>query len=88
MVLSQRSAVVAGTAAAMHRLDTAIDQAQRLAWSLGAAEASVAEIEGVYRRLESARIEIETLRGGAWPARRAEPDPMWTSLFNLSGKPD
>lgn len=69
-------------------LAQAIDQAQRLAWSLGAAEASVAEIEGVYRRLESARIEIETLRRGAWPARRAEPDPMWTSLFNLSGKPN
>ena len=69
-------------------LALAVDQAQRLAWSLGISEASVAEVEGLYRRLEAARIEIEALRRGASPARQAELDPLWTSLFNFSGKPN
>lgn len=66
-------------------LSLAVDQAQRIAWSLGVTEASVAEVEGLYRRLEAARIEIEALRRGALPPRRAELDPLWISLFNLSG---
>ena len=66
----------------------AVDQAQRLAWSLGVSQASVAEVEGLYRRLEAARIEIEALRRGAWTTRQADPDPPWTSLFNFSGKPN
>ena len=68
-------------------LALAVDQAQRLAWSLDVSKARVAEVEGLDRRLEAARIEIEALRRGAWPSRQADPDPLWTSLFNSSGEP-
>ena len=68
-------------------LAEAVDQAQRLAWSLGVLEAGLAEVEGVHRRLEAARIEIEALRRGTWPARQADIDPLWISLLYPSGKP-
>jgi hypothetical protein len=75
----------AGRARWLAELALAVDQAQRLAWSLRVSEANVAEVEGLYRRLEAARIEIETLRRGATPARPTDLDPLWTSLFNFSG---
>jgi hypothetical protein len=69
-------------------LALAVDQAQRIAWSLGVSEAGVAEVEGLCHRLELARIEIEALRRGASPARRVNLDPLWTSFLNFSGNPN
>lgn len=63
-------------------LALAIDQAQRLAWSLDVSQAATAEVEGLYCRLEKARIEVAALRCGALPARRADLDPFWTSFLN------
>ena len=84
---------VDGTGAAerarwLAELAQAVDQAQRLAWSLGVSEASVAEVEGLYCRLEAIRIEIDALRRGSRPTRQMETDPLWTSLLTWSGKPN
>ena len=69
-------------------LAQAVDQAQRHAWSLEVSQASVAEVDGLYRRLEAARIDIEALRRGTWPTRQSDPDPLWTSLLDWSGRPN
>lgn len=69
-------------------LAQAVDEAQQLAWSLGASKANAAEVEGLYRRLEAVRIEIEALRRGRLPVREADTDPIWTSLLGWNGRPD
>ena len=81
--------------AAMHRarwlaeLADSIDQAQRLAWRLGVAEGNNAEAKDLYGRLEAARVEVESLRRGAWTREPAVLPPEWMkSLFGSSGFPE
>ena len=47
----------------MAELATAIDDAQRVAWQLGAAPGASLEARELYGRLEAARVELEELRG-------------------------
>ncbi len=79
----------------MHRarwlaeLAESIDQAQRLAWRLGVAEGNNAEAKELYGRLEAARVEVESLRRGAWTKQPVQLPPQWMqSLFGGSGVPD
>lgn len=79
-----------GTAAAerarwLAQLAQAVEQAQRLACSLGVSKVSTAEVEDLYRRLEAVRIEVEALRRGS-PQR--EIDPFWSGLLPWSGRRD
>lgn len=69
-------------------LAQAVDQAQQLAWSLSVSQANSAEVEGLYRRLEAVRIEIESLRRGNWQTGPADPDPLWTNFLGWNGRPD
>jgi hypothetical protein len=54
---------VAWRAEWLARLAEAIEGAQRLAWQLRTDESSSLEARELYGRLESARIELESLRG-------------------------
>lgn len=67
-------------------LALAVDQAQQLAWRLRASEANTAEVEGLYRRLEAARIEVEALRRGGWRTSAVDIGPVWTSLLDWTGQ--
>lgn len=64
-------------------LAEAVAQAQRLARALDAPEGNCPPARRVYGRLESIRIEIESLRRGSWGARPIEIDPQWMSFFPL-----
>ena len=70
-------------------LADSIDQAQRLAWRLGVVEGSNTEAKELYGRLEAARVEVESLRRGAWTREPVELPPQWmTSWFGSSGSVD
>lgn len=63
-------------AAWLSDLARAIDEAQQLAWRLGVTEGRSTEALELYVQLESARIEVESLRGTGsplahlpWPVR-------------------
>jgi hypothetical protein len=58
-----------------------IDQAQRLARTLGVPEGNCSGAKALYRRLELVRIEVEDLRRGGWATQRTEIDPKWMNLF-------
>lgn len=62
-------------------LAQAVDQAQRLARTLGVPGGNCEPAKELYDRLELVRIEVEALRRGAWGASPIEIDPLWTSLF-------
>lgn len=62
-------------------LAQAVDQAQRLARTLGHSESNCAQAKELYGRLESVRIEVEALRRGTWVTRSIEIDPLRTNLF-------
>ena len=47
----------------MAELATAIEDAQRVAWQLGAQSGASLEARELYGRLEAARVELEELRG-------------------------
>lgn len=49
----------------MAELASAIDEAQRVAWQLGAQSGASQEARELYGRLEAARVELEELRGVA-----------------------
>lgn len=82
-----------GTAAAerarwLAQLAQAVEQAQRLAWSLSVSQQSTAEVEELSRSLEAVRIEIEALRRGRPGIPQREIDPFWSGLLPWSGRPD
>ena len=61
-------------------LAKAIDDAQQLAWRVGVIEGRSSQALELYVQLETARLEVESLRGAArtqaerlWPAVVAEP---------------
>jgi len=58
-------------------LADAIDQAQKLAWKMGVMEGDSEEARELYARLETARVEVDSLRFGDWVAVRTEVDPAW-----------
>lgn len=71
---------VAWRAEWLARLADAIEGAQRLAWQLRTDETASAEARELYGRLESARIELESLRG---MTRRACDVPLGDGLKEL-----
>lgn len=58
-------------------LARAIDEAQRVAWTLGVSEGDSAVAKELYARLELVRGEIEELRFGDWTEVPKEIDPSW-----------
>ena len=68
-------------------LATAVDTAQRLARSLGAARGNSAELDAIHARLEAIQGEVEQLRGGGRTARPTQLDPDWTSIFTGLDRP-
>lgn len=66
-------------------LAEAIDQAQRVAWALGIAEGDDPDAKELYGRLESVRVEIESLRHGRWTRGSTEFDPCWTTILSDRG---
>ena len=57
-----------------------IDEAQRLARTLSFSEGNSAAAKKIHGRLETIRIEVDSLRRGGWVPRSREIDPMWTGL--------
>jgi hypothetical protein len=66
-------------------LAEAIVQAQRVAWALGIAEGDDPDAKELYGRLESARVEVESLRHGRWSRPSSELNPIWTKLLAGEG---
>lgn len=60
------SSTVAGASrsAQIKKLLDAIDQAQHLAWRLGMVEGQSRKAIGLYIRLETLRLEVESIRSG------------------------
>ena len=58
-------------------LADAVEQAQRLAWTLGVSEGTSHEARELYGRLEAVRIEMESLRQGQWEKIQRDIDPKW-----------
>jgi hypothetical protein len=63
-------------------LAEAIDQAQRLAWALGIAEGDDPDAKDLYARLESARVEVESLRHAGWAGRSSDLGPNWMKFLS------
>ena len=61
-------------------LAAAIDEAQVVLWQIGVLEGDNADAKLLYGRLESARAEIECLRG-AHEIDHEAIDPEWIKLF-------
>ena len=61
-------------------LAAAVDEAQVVLWQFGELEGVNAEAKHLYGRLESARAEIESLRG-AHELDREALDPEWMKLL-------
>ena len=66
-------------------LTQAINQAQKLAWRLGVAEADVEEARELYARLEGVRAELEALRSNGWTNVRREVEPNWLERIIADG---
>lgn len=62
-------------------LAQAVDQAQRLARTVGDSESNAAQAKELFGRLESVRIEVEALRRATGVTRSVDFDPMRTNLF-------
>ena len=71
--------------APLFELAEAIDQAQRVAWALGIAEGDDHDAKELYGRIESVRVEIESLRYGRWSGGSTELDPCWTTILSDGG---
>ena len=70
-------------------LAESIDQAQRVAWRLGVVEGNNAQAKELYGRLEAVRVELESLRRGAWTREPVELPPQWMKcLFGKRGFAD
>lgn len=76
---SSKQRAAAARAAWLADLARAIDEAQQLAWRVGVVEGRSTEALELYMQLESARVEVEALRGGSrsapispWQAREAD----------------
>ena len=65
----------------LDQLIRAVNEAQRIAWTLGVAEGDCTEARELYGRLEEVRNELELLRTGNWAAVRTEIDPTWLENF-------
>lgn len=68
LVNDRKSSTIAAAerARSLAELAEAIDQAQRLAWTLGFGENSNPEAAELYLRLELVKAEVESLRGSRW----------------------
>lgn len=79
-------AVAAERSRWLAELAQAVGQAQRLARILGIPEGNCAEGNEIFGRLESIRIEVESLRRGSRVLPQSEVDPLWTNLFPWQGR--
>jgi len=75
----------------LFELAQAIDEAQRVAWQLGAGSGRNAEAAELYARLEAARGEVAALRGRILAGRLepkggADPSAAWDVRHTPSGK--
>ena len=61
-------------------LAQAIDQAQRLARSLESSGRGGAEALAIIKRLETVRLEVDTLRRASRESLRRPIDPFWTGF--------
>lgn len=68
-------------------LARAINQAQKIAWRLGVAEADMVEAREVYTRLEAIRGELDVLRSNGWADVRREAEPNWLERILPNGHP-
>lgn len=69
------------------QLTEAIDGAQRVAWQLGTQQTTSSEARELYRRLEEARIELDSLRGlYGGPACAIE--PIWLKKLGFASIPE
>jgi hypothetical protein len=68
-------------------LAAAVDEAQGLLWRIGVLEGDDAGAKALYGRLESARAEIDCLRGVQELDREAL-DPEWMKLFPWDARPE
>jgi len=64
----------------LSELATAIDDAQRLAWTLGTAGRCSREALDLYCQLDAAREELEKIRRGPWRISELEIGPEWIRL--------
>jgi len=68
-------------------LAQAVEEALRLARTMGVPEGDCVHANEVYGRLEQVRIEIDALRRGSWGTRPIEINPLWTSLMPWADHP-
>jgi hypothetical protein len=61
-------------------LETAIDEAQELAWRLGFTE-GVSEARQLYGRLQALRSEMEGLRRSGWAGSTVDMSALWPEIF-------
>ena len=59
----------------LSELAEALEQAQRLAWTMGLLEGDSVEAMQLYGRLEAARLEVQSLRSGRLAATQPKLDP-------------
>lgn len=68
-------------------LARAVDQALHLARAAGIPQGHCPPAKELFDRLQSVRVEIESLRRGGWGTRSAETDPLWAKIFP-NGRPE
>jgi hypothetical protein len=61
-------------------LSEALEQAERLVWSLGDRPGVAPELKELYGRLDAARAEVQSLRFRRAATGRSNNPPFWTEL--------
>jgi hypothetical protein len=65
-------------------LETAIGEAQELAWRLGTAEGN-AEARSLYGQLQALRAELDALRRSGWAGQTIDLPALWPEIFGRGG---
>ena len=68
-------------------LADALEQAQKLAWTMGFLEENSVEAMELYGRLEAARMEVQSLRFGRFGTGSRKHDPKWVDLVPWDSNP-
>lgn len=66
-------------------LETAIKDAQELAWRLGVTEGGSSEARSLYARLDTLHAELEALRRTGWAGSTVDLSALWPDVFPASG---
>jgi hypothetical protein len=62
-------------------LETAISDAQELAWRLGVSEGNHPEARRLYARLDGLRSEVDALRRTGWAGSTVDLTELWPGIF-------